>query len=260
MERYVNCITKQMNYVSHRFNITHELFYYQDCLRHKTLLCFECCYIQRCGDGNNKVECDILRKSEFDDLISTKLNKLNALIEKSSSIFESEIQKMQLRIVTYKLHDNSNYLNLSYLQKSIQTLLVTLVSLSNEIKNNPRTAILTEYAEPKHFMINVFVNCDIFEEDWKQNSELIKSQVKEIAQMRKRIEELENNQIQLRPTRSRSLYSLDSTLFNDTPDEQKVSVKPSMTERSDEDDRNDGKIFISGLPQFSSMSLSWQKG
>ena len=135
--------------------------------------------------------------------------------------------------------------------------------MSNEIKNNPRTAILTEYAEPKHFMINVFVNCDIFEEDWKQNSELIKSQVKEIAQMRKRIEELENNQIQLRPTRSRSLYSLDiesSTLFNDTPDEQKLSVKHLMTERSDEDDRNDGKIFISGLPHFSSMSLSWQKG
>ena len=133
------------------------------------------------------------------------------------------------------------------------------MSLSNEIKNNPRTAILIEYAEPKEFMTQVFLNCDIFEEDWKHNSELIKSQANEIDQMRKRIEELASNQIQLSPIRSRSLHSLDMesiTLLNDS--DHKHFSKPSMSEKLDEDDKID-KIFISGLPQFSSMSPAWQK-
>ena len=130
--------------------------------------------------------------------------------------------------------------------------------MSNEIKNNPRTAILTEYDEPKEFMTQIFLNCDIFEEDWKQNSELIKSQATEIDQMRKRIEELESNQIQSRPIRSRSLHSLDmesATLLNE---DHKQFSKPSMSEKLDDDDKID-KIFISGLPQFSSMSSAWQK-
>ena len=132
-----------------------------------------------------------------------------------------------------------------------------------EIKNNPRTEILTEFAEPKHYMMNVFLNCDIFEEDWKQNSELIKNQAKQIDQMRKRIEELESkekmesettNQIQLRPIRSLSLHSLDTdnvTIVNESLDENKNFSKPSTSEKSNKDDKNDRKIFLSGLPDFS---------
>ena len=103
--------------------------------------------------------------------------------------------------------------------------------MSNEIKNNPRTAILTEYDEPKEFMTQIFLNCDIFEE---------------------------SNQIQSRPIRSRSLHSLDmesATLLNE---DHKQFSKPSMSEKLDDDDKID-KIFISGLPQFSSMSSAWQK-
>ena len=132
--------------------------------------------------------------------------------------------------------------------------------MSNEIKNNPRTAILNEYAEPKEFMTKVFLNCDFFAEDWKQNSELIKSQANEIDQMRKRIEELESNQIQLRPIRSRSLHSLDmesTTILNDSDDYKHFSTN-SISEKLDDNEKID-KIFISGLPQFSSMSPAWQK-
>ena len=152
---------------------------------------------------------------------------------------------------------------------------VTCLSLMTEIKNNPRTEILTEFAEPKHYMMNVFLNCDIFEEDWKQNSELIKNQAKQIDKMRKRIEELESkekmesettNQIQLRPIRSLSLHSLDTdnvTIVNelddDELDENKNFSKPSTSEKSNKDDKNDRKIFLSGLPDFSLMSLVWQK-
>lgn len=131
------------------------------------------------------------------------------------------------------------------------------MSLSNEIKNHPRTTILTEYAEPKEFMTQVFLNCDIFGEDWKQNSELIKSQATEIDQMRKRIEELESNQIQLRPFRSLSLHSLDMENTSLLNDDHKHVSKPSVSEKL-YDDKID-KIFISGLPQFSCLSPAWQK-
>ena len=63
--------------------------------------------------------------------------------------------------------------------------------MSKEIKNNPRTAILTEYTEPKHFMMNIFLNCNIFEDDWKFHPELVKSQATEIKQMKKLVKDLE---------------------------------------------------------------------
>ena len=61
---------------------------------------FRMFFAQRCGDKNTEIDCDILKKSEYDDLISTKLNELNALVRKSTSSFESEIEKIQIRKVT----------------------------------------------------------------------------------------------------------------------------------------------------------------
>ena len=99
MERYVNAITRPMNFVSTESQLA-RIIYLQDCLAHKTHLCFECCYANRCGDGNDKQECDILRKLEYDDLISTKLDELSALIRKSNTILKSELEKIELRKVT----------------------------------------------------------------------------------------------------------------------------------------------------------------
>ena len=88
-----------MNFVSTENQLA-RIIYLQDCLAHKNHLCFECCYANRCGDGNNKQECDILRKLEYDDLISTKLDELSALIRKSTTILKSELEKIELRKVT----------------------------------------------------------------------------------------------------------------------------------------------------------------
>ena len=62
--------------------------------------------------------------------------------------------------------------------------------MSNEIKSNPRTTILTEYAEPKHVMMNIFLNYDIFEDDWKFNPEVLESQATEINRMKKLVKDL----------------------------------------------------------------------
>ena len=88
-----------MNFVSTESQLA-RIIYLQDCLAHKTHLCFECCYANRCGDGNDKQECDILRKLEYDDLISRKLDELSALIRKSNTILKSELEKIELRKVT----------------------------------------------------------------------------------------------------------------------------------------------------------------
>ena len=77
---------------------------------------------------------------------------------------------------------------------------VTCLSLSNEIKNNPRTSILTEYAEPKQFMMNIFLNCKIFEDDWKSNPELVKSQATEINELKKIVDSLLYTSIVQPPT------------------------------------------------------------
>ena len=88
-----------MNFVSTESKPA-QIIYLQDCLAHKTHLCFECFYANICSDGNDKQECDILRKLEYDDLISTKLNELSALIRESTTIFKSELEKIELRKVT----------------------------------------------------------------------------------------------------------------------------------------------------------------
>ena len=100
MGRYVNFITRPMNFVSTESQLA-RIIYLQDCLAHKSHLCFECCYANRCGDGIDKQQCDILRKLEYDDLISTKLDELSALIGKSTTIFKSELEKIELRRVKY---------------------------------------------------------------------------------------------------------------------------------------------------------------
>ena len=88
-----------MNFVSTESQLA-RIINLQDCLAHKTHFCFECCYANICGDGNDKQECDILRKLEYDDLISTKLNELSALIRENTTIFKTELEKIELRKVT----------------------------------------------------------------------------------------------------------------------------------------------------------------
>ena len=89
-----------MNFVSTESQLA-QIIYLQDCLCHKTHLCFECFYADRCGDEDGKQQCDILRKLEYDGLISTKLDELSALIRQSTTIFKSELEKIESRRVTY---------------------------------------------------------------------------------------------------------------------------------------------------------------
>ena len=91
-----------MNFVSTESKLT-RIISLQDCLFHKTQLCFECCYVGRCGNEDSNQECDIIRKLEYDDFISTKMDELSALIRKSTIIFTSEVEKCELRRVTYSI-------------------------------------------------------------------------------------------------------------------------------------------------------------